>query len=58
MLDFLLEYKIPLIKSLILFIFFLILRITFRFSIYKLGRKSGINDARNRLISRYVTATL
>ena len=58
MLDFLLEYKIPLIKSLILFIFFLILRITFRFSIYKLGRKSGINDAGNRLISRYVTATL
>jgi MscS family membrane protein len=58
MFDFLIAYKVPLVKSLILFIFFLILRSIFRFSIYKLGRKTGINDARNRLISRYVTGTL
>ncbi len=47
-----------LISSAILLIIFIIIRITLKISIKKIGRKSGINDARIGLIIRYSTFTL
>ena len=39
-------------------IFLLIVRFSTNFAITKIARKSGINEARIRLIRRYVTVTL
>jgi len=58
MLNFITRFETELIESFILLIIFFILKTFLRFSIYKIGRKAGINEARNRLISRYVTVTL
>jgi small-conductance mechanosensitive channel len=50
--------KPQLINTLIVLGVFLVLRYLLRLSIYKIGRSSGINDARIRLISRYTTFAL
>lgn len=51
-------YSTELIATIFLFIFLLIIRLILKKLIYKLGRKTNINDARIRLISRYTTVTL
>lgn len=45
-------------SSAILLLVFIIIRVILKISIKKLGRTSGINDARIGLISRYTTFTL
>ncbi|WP_147676770.1 mechanosensitive ion channel domain-containing protein [Algibacter pacificus] len=51
-------FENELIQTAIVLIVLFIVRYAFHFAITKLGRKSGINDARIRLIRRYVTVTL
>ncbi|WP_338733497.1 mechanosensitive ion channel family protein [Mangrovimonas cancribranchiae] len=51
-------YKSELIQSVIIITFLLIIRFLTRVTINKIGKKSGINDARIHLINRYVTVTL
>ena len=51
-------YQSELIISSIIFVSLFIIRLITNFAIKKLGRKNGINEARIRLICRYVTATL
>ena len=51
-------YQSELIASLFLLIFLFIIKAISGKLIYKLGKKSGINDARIHLISRYATVTL
>ncbi|RSK40380.1 mechanosensitive ion channel domain-containing protein [Mangrovimonas spongiae] len=51
-------YKSELIQSVILIAILLIIRFLTRVTINKIGKKSGINDARIHLINRYVTVTL
>ncbi|WP_336070592.1 mechanosensitive ion channel family protein [Mesoflavibacter sp. CH_XMU1404-2] len=47
-----------LIRSAILLAIFLLIRFILKISIRKIGQKSGINDARINLISRYTSFTL
>lgn len=54
----LLSYQTELIASGIILIFLFIVRFISHALIRKIGRKSGINDARIKLIARYVTVTL
>ena len=56
--DFFLNYQNQIINSLIVFVFFIVLRYLFRAALFKLGRKSGINLARIKLIVRYITVLL
>ena len=58
MIEFITQFKQPLINSIIVFIIFLIVRLLLVFSIRKIGRKSDLNTARIRLIARYTTVTL
>ncbi|HCY80449.1 MAG TPA: mechanosensitive ion channel protein MscS [Xanthomarina gelatinilytica] len=51
-------YQTELIASLFIFVFLIIIRSISKKLIYKLGKKTGINDARIHLISRYATVTL
>ena len=51
-------YQSELIASLFVFIFLFIIRAISNKLIYKLGKKSGINDARIHLIGRYSTVTI
>ena len=51
-------YKTELIYTAILFAIFFIIRFIIKVSIKKIGRRSYINEARIRLINRYVTVTL
>lgn len=46
------------LASAILLLVFIVIRMLLKISIKKIGRKSGINDARIGLISRYTTFTL
>jgi len=46
------------LKTIVLLIIFIIIRSILKVSIKKIGQKSGINDARIGLISRYSTFTL
>ncbi|QIJ89855.1 Small-conductance mechanosensitive channel [Mesoflavibacter sp. HG96] len=46
------------LKTLVLLIIFIIIKSILKVSIKKIGQKSGINDARIGLISRYSTFTL
>lgn len=55
---FLEAYKSELIASVFSFFLLLIVRIIVRVLIRKLGQKTGVNDARIQLISRYSTVTL
>lgn len=55
---FLKNLQTELISSVILLIIFIIIRVLLKISIKKIGRKSGINDARIGLIIRYSTFTL
>lgn len=50
--------KHEIIASIILLLFLLLVRIIAITLVKKLGRKSGINEARIHLISRYITVTL
>jgi len=50
-------FKEKLIISLIIIGVLLILRFIIKTAIRKIGRKSGINDARIKLINRYITVT-
>ena len=52
------DYEKELIVTGFVLLILLIIRFITNFLITKLGRKSGINDARIRLIRRYVTVTL
>lgn len=52
------NYQTELIVSGFVLLFLVIVRIITNTLIRKIGRKSGINDARIKLISRYVTVTL
>ena len=52
------SYQTELIVSGIVLLFLVIVRLITNTLIKKIGRKSGINDARIKLISRYVTVTL
>src|SRR5690554_7479658 len=52
------NYQSEFIASLFVLIFLFIIRVISHKLIYKLGKKSGINDARIHLISRYATVTL
>ena len=54
---FLAGFKEKLIISLIIIGVLLILRFIIKTAIRKIGRKSGINDARIKLINRYITVT-
>ncbi len=51
-------YKTELIYTVILFTIFFIIRFIIKVSIRKIGSRSQINEARIRLINRYVTVTL
>ncbi len=51
-------YKDELIQSAILIAILLFIRFISAVAVRKIGKKSGINDARIHLINRYVTATL
>ena len=51
-----LQYK--LIISGIILVSLLVIRFTTHFTVTKVARKNGINDARIRLIRRYITVTL
>lgn len=55
---FLETYQNELITSGFVLIFLLIIRFIFKILIRKIGRKSGINEARIHLINRYTTVTL
>jgi len=54
----LISYQTELIVSGFVLLFLLLIRLISHILIRKIGRKSGINDARIKLISRYVTVTL
>ncbi len=56
--NFLSTFQTELIYTAILIIVLIIIRFLFKISIKKIGRKSGINQARISLINRYVTVTL
>ncbi|WP_418509755.1 mechanosensitive ion channel domain-containing protein [Corallibacter sp.] len=51
-------YKTELVQSIILFAILYIIRFIAALAIKKIGRKSGINDARIHLIIRYASVTL
>lgn len=51
-------YKIKLINTAIVFAVVIIVRLLGKITIRKIGQKSGVNDARIKLISRYYTVTL
>ncbi|GGH44181.1 mechanosensitive ion channel protein MscS [Mangrovimonas yunxiaonensis] len=51
-------YKTELIQSVILIGILVIIRFMATLAITKIGKKSGINEARIQLINRYVTVTL
>lgn len=51
-------FENELIQTAVVLIVLFIIRYAVHFGITKLGRKSGINEARIRLIRRYVTVTL
>lgn len=55
---FLKTYQPELIKTAIVVVIFIIIRIIGKIAIRKIGQKSTINDARIKLISRYYTVTL
>ena len=52
------NYKEELIATGFILLFLLLVRFIANISVTKIGRKTGINDARIRLIRRYVTVTL
>lgn len=56
--NFFIIYKNELILSAILLIIFVVLRLIFKVTIKKIGKKSNINEARTNLIIRYATVTL
>lgn len=56
--DFITTYREELINTLIVISILILLRLIIKTAIKKIGRKSGINDARIKLINRYVTVTL
>jgi MscS family membrane protein len=51
-------YQNELIQTLVVFAILVILRFTFHTALRKIGRKSGVNEARINLINRYVIVTL
>ncbi|WAC02297.1 mechanosensitive ion channel [Lacinutrix neustonica] len=51
-------YKIKLINTAVVLAVVIIVRILGKITIRKIGQKSGVNDARIKLISRYYTVTL
>ncbi|WP_452220895.1 mechanosensitive ion channel domain-containing protein [Lacinutrix salivirga] len=51
-------YQSEFINSAIVLVFFLIIRTLVKVTIRKIGRNSGVNDARISLISRYATVTI
>ncbi|RAJ16938.1 mechanosensitive ion channel domain-containing protein [Olleya aquimaris] len=55
---FLEHFKTELINTTIVLAIFILIRFILKVSIKKLGQKTGINDARIGLISRYTTVTL
>lgn len=55
---FFIDYKNELIASGIIIISLLIIRFIIHFTITKIARKNEINDARIRLIRRYITVTI
>ncbi len=58
MTNFFTTYKTELIQTLVVFTLLIILRFIIHTALRKIGRKSGINDARINLINRYVSFTL
>lgn len=56
--SFFIKYQDDLISSGILLFSLLVIRFIIHFTITRVARKNGINEARIRLIRRYVTATL
>ncbi len=58
MINYLSKFEEPLINSVIVLSIFLILRLLLIFLVKKIGRKSHLNVARIRLITRYTTVTL
>lgn len=58
MITFINTYQNELIASGFIVFILLIIRAVIHFTISKIGRKSGINDARIRLIKRYISVTL
>ncbi|WP_394370574.1 mechanosensitive ion channel domain-containing protein [Snuella sedimenti] len=56
--SFFITYQDKFIISTIVLVSLLIIRYVLNFTITKLGRRSGINEARTRLIRRYVNVTL
>ncbi|MEZ4796525.1 MAG: mechanosensitive ion channel [Flavobacteriaceae bacterium] len=58
MTNFITTYKSELINSLILIAILFLIRFIIKTAVWKLGRKSGINDARIKLINRYLTVFL
>lgn len=56
--DFFITYKVELINTLIVLSILLSLRFIIKTAVKKIGRKSGINEARIKLIGRYVTVFL
>ncbi|APY00531.1 mechanosensitive ion channel-like protein [Lacinutrix venerupis] len=55
---FLQKIEVELINTAIVLAVFLFIRIVGKMTISKIGKKSGVNDARINLISRYYTVTL
>jgi MscS family membrane protein len=51
-------YQNELIQTLVVFAILVVLRFIFHTALRKIGRKSGINEARINLINRYVVVTL
>jgi len=58
MTDFFITYKTELIETSIVLAILLVLRFIIQTAVRKIGRKSGINEARINLINRYVSVAL
>ena len=58
MTNFFKTYQYELILTLVVFVIAIILKFILHAALRKIGRKSGINDARINLINRYTTVTL
>lgn len=58
MTNFFKTYQYELILTLVVFVIVIILKFILHAALRKIGRKSGINDARINLINRYTTVTL
>lgn len=56
--SFFINHQSQLTNTLIVLAIFLFIRFTAKFAVRKIGRSNGVNEARIKLIGRYITVTL